>query len=117
MDFVFFNPLYEPETIGYLDRHVGLQRGRGLASLFSKAIPFIKTAFKSIFPSLKKAAGNETVRKIGREVRDRAVEAGLDIASSAVRGDDVAAAAGRNLQRVREDLADDLSNLAKKRAE
>ena len=115
MDFIFFNPLFEPETIGYYDRQAGLQSGAGLGSLFAKAIPFLKNALKSVFPALKKVASNQTVRKVGREVRDRAVEAGLDIAASAVRGEDVGKAASKNLKMARAELADDLADIVEKR--
>ena len=116
MDFEFINPVYEAPLFGhYAPGEQQLQGGAGLGQLFAKVVPFLKSAVKSIFPALRKAATHETVKKIGREVRDRAVEAGLDIAASAVKGENVGQAAKKNLDLAKEDLAKSMVALAEQR--
>lgn len=82
----FVNPYNSAwKSFGAVDR----QSGSGFLSIFSKVLPFVKSAVKGLFSVGKKVAKNKTVQKIASDLKNQAVDAGIGAVNDAVQGKNV----------------------------
>lgn len=113
------DPLINPVGIGWyrtghlLDRR--MQRGTGIGSFFGKIIPFIKKAISYILPAAKKVASHPAVKKTARDLRDHAIESGIDITSSAIKGENVKEKLKQKLSKAGDIVIDNAGNAVKNR--
>lgn len=109
----FINPkiLYRPIFGQYSPPNT--QAGRGFLSIFSKVLPFIKSVFKSILPVAKKAAANPHIQKAANQLKDHAIDAGINVASDALQGKNIGESLKRETINIGKNTAQDLLDTAK----
>ena len=102
--------LYKPVFGAYSQQS---QAGRGFLSIFSKVLPFIKTAFKAILPAAKKAVSNPVVKRAANELKKQAIDAGLNVASDALQGENIGQSIKQNAIKAGTNTAQNLLDSAK----
>lgn len=89
------------------------QYGKGFFSVFSKVLPFIKNIFQKIMPVAKKVASNPTVRQAANQLKDHAIDAGINVASDVLKGENIGKSIKREAANVGLNTAQDLLDTAK----
>lgn len=92
------------------------QSGRGLLSfftrvlppLFKRALPFLKSIFK-------KVAGNSVVKSTVKDLKNTAINAGIDLATDAIRGEDPEKNLAKRKEEAKHTIARSLQSLKRKR--
>ena len=89
------------------------QYGKGFFSIFSKLLPFVKGVFQKIMPVAKKVASHPTVRQAASQLKDHAIDAGLNVANDALKGENIGESLKREAANVGINTAQDLLDTAK----
>ena len=106
--------VYDPFTASPGGAAEVFQVGEGFFSflnIFKTLLPLFKSGIKAIIPAAKTALRSPAAKKIAANLRDQAVEAGLNVAVNALKGDSVPEGLKKNLQTARETTAANLETL------
>ena len=88
-----------------------LQRGRGLGGLLRLA----KSVFSPIVRTVAKAAKSNTGKSILNALKQQAIESSVNLATDALRGNDMSESFQGELDSIRENTANSIENLRKPR--
>ena len=88
-----------------------LQRGRGLGGLLRLA----KSVFSPIVNTVAKAAKSNTGKSILNALKQQAIESTVNLATDALRGNDMSESFQGELNTIRENAANSIENLRKPR--
>ena len=88
-----------------------LQRGRGLGGLLRLA----KSVFSPIVRTVAKAAKSNTGKSILNALKQQAIESSVNLATDALRGNDMSESFQGELDSIRENAANSIENLRKPR--
>lgn len=113
MDTLINPKLIVKPTFGSYTREV--QSGKGLFTLFSKVVPTLASLFKRAIPIAKKAASHPFVRSAARELKQHAADIGLNLAESAVNGENMGEALKRETKNAGRSIAQRIISSERKR--
>jgi len=89
----------------YLDESA-YHRGGGLgsifSSIFSRVVPYIKSAFRMGSNVVRKAASSDVGKVLKKELKKQATTAAVNVASDALKGENVLKSSKKNLKRASE---------------
>jgi hypothetical protein len=107
MDFLINPPQYTHELFGVDNsRFTPMQSGRGVFGFFGKLlkglIPLGKKLFRNLAPIASAVASNSTVQKLASDLKDHAIDAGINIATNVVSGNDVKEGLMQDLEAVKQ---------------
>lgn len=101
-----FRPIF-----GSVTREV--QHGQGFFSIFSKVIPTLGALFKRIAPVAKKVAGSQLAKTAAKELRNQAIDVGLNLATDLTKGDNALDSLKKHSKNAGESLAKKMIQEAK----
>lgn len=92
-----------------------IQKGRGIGGLLRLLKSVFMPAVKSVGKTVVKAAKSETGKMIGHALKEQAIESGINLATSALRGENLQNTVEAELQTSKDTAAKTLERIQKKR--
>ena len=92
-----------------------IQKGRGIGGLLRLLKSVFLPAVKSVGKTVLRTAKSDTGKMIAHALKEQAIESGINLASSALRGENLKNAAEAELQTSKDTAAKTLERIQKKR--
>ena len=92
-----------------------IQRGRGLGGLLRMIKSIFTPVLKSVGKNVVKAATSNTAKSIAKTLGEQAIESGINLATDALRGNDLKESASNEFNAFKNTTADTLQTLKRKR--
>ena len=92
-----------------------IQKGRGIGGLLRLLKSVFMPAVKTVGKSVMKAAKSNTGKLIGNALKEQAIESGINLTTSALRGENLKKAAETELQASKQTAAKTLERIQRKR--
>ena len=92
-----------------------IQKGRGIGGLLRLLKSVFMPAVKSVGKTVLRAAKGNTGKMIGNALKEQAIESGINLTTSALRGENLNKAAETELQSSKETAAKTLERIQRKR--
>ena len=92
-----------------------IQKGRGIGGLLRLLKSVFMPAVKSVGKTVLRAAKSDTGKMIGRALKEQAIESGINLATSDLRGENLKDAAETELQTSKDTAAKTLERIQNKR--
>ena len=92
-----------------------IQRGRGLGGLLRMFKSLFSPVLKSVGKKVVKAATSNTAKSIAKTLGEQAIESGLNLATDALRGNNLKESANNEFTTFKHTAADSLDKIKRKR--
>ena len=92
-----------------------IQRGRGLGGLLRMFKSLFSPVLKSVGKKVVKAATSNTAKSIAKTLGEQAIESGLNLATDALRGNNLKESANNEFTTFKHTAADSLDEIKRKR--
>ena len=92
-----------------------IQRGRGLGGLLRMFKSLFSPVLKSVGKNVVKAATSNTAKSIAKTLGEQAIESGLNLATDALRGNNLKESANNEFTTFKHTAADSLDKIKRKR--
>ena len=92
-----------------------IQKGRGIGGLLRLLKSVFMPAVKSVGKTVLRAAKSDTGKMIGQALKEQAIESGINLATSALRGENLKNTAEAELQASKDTAAKTLDKIQRKR--
>lgn len=92
-----------------------IQKGRGIGGLLRLLKSVFMPAVKSVGKTVLRAAKSDTGKIIGHALKEQAIESGINLATSALRGENLKNTAEAELQASKDTAAKTLDKIQRKR--
>ena len=92
-----------------------IQRGRGLGGILRMIKSLFTPVLKSVGKNVVKAATSNTAKSIAKTLGEQAIESGINLATDALRGNNIKESANNEFTSFKNTAADTLETLKRKR--
>ena len=92
-----------------------IQRGRGLGGILRMIKSLFTPVLKSVGKNVVKAATSNTAKSIAKTLGEQAIESGINLATDALRGNNIKESANNEFTSIKNTAADTLETLKRKR--
>ena len=92
-----------------------IQRGRGLGGILRMIKSLFTPVLKSVGKNVVKAATSNTAKSIAKTLGEQAIESGINLATDALRGNNMKESANNEFTSFKNTAADTLETLKRKR--